>query len=282
MKIWREKIGGMVEPLVAPQAVIAVHVHWLQRGAMLLLLLLALFGIGWHLLHAPLRAVHIATPLMFSSEGSLRAATARKTFGGFYTTDLEPVRQSLAALPWVRKVTVRRHWPDQLEAQIQEHEPLAFWRETAAPGEGSAPRFDAPVRLLNRQGEIFEVNSGEVDDTLRHTLPQVQALSSRASEVAQLFETLNQLLAPTGVHVSGIKLNHYDEWQATLSNGAFLQLGGGDLNSVTQRATRFARALPQWRTGSAQRIAGADLRYANGFSVRLAPATEALLASAQR
>ena len=78
-----------------------------------------------------------------------------KIKGNFFTTDLEQVRTAFEAVPWVRRATVRREWPDQLIVEVEEHEALGTWGEDG--------------RLLSVKGDVFTANLAEADED--HELP---------------------------------------------------------------------------------------------------------------
>ena len=74
--------------------------------------------------------------------------------GTFFTMDLDRARAALAQVPWVRRASLRRQWPQRLEVTIEEHEPLARWNDDAlidvdgevfsADYDGELPQFDGP------------------------------------------------------------------------------------------------------------------------------------------
>ena len=73
------------------------------------------------------------TPPVRASAPHRRGGDPRRTSPGtFFTVDLERRVDAFGALPWVRKVEVRRQWPDRLEVVIEEHRPLARWNDDAA------------------------------------------------------------------------------------------------------------------------------------------------------
>ncbi|MDW8341184.1 MAG: FtsQ-type POTRA domain-containing protein [Geminicoccaceae bacterium] len=64
------------------------------------------------------------------------------------SVELNELRKQLEALPWVRTAAVRRQLPDTLHAVLEEHRPLALWRE----------RDGARVKLVDEEGEIVPVS----------------------------------------------------------------------------------------------------------------------------
>ena len=111
--------------LVAAAALLAAGAVWLVRVPSL-----------------PVKQVVFAEPLPHTKRGEVEQVLPGSLKGNFFSLNLEQVRGSLEKLPWVRKVDVRRQWPDRLEIMIEEHKPVARW------GEGRG-------ELVNSYGEVF-------------------------------------------------------------------------------------------------------------------------------
>ena len=75
-----------------------------------------------------------------------------------------------------------------------------------------------------------------------------------------------------GTTIDALTLRDSGSWWMQLENGANLELGGGKELEVLQRIQRFVRTLPQI-TQQYQRTADAleyaDLRYPDGYALRL-------------
>ena len=99
------------------------------------LTLLAMLGSGlWWLSQRPYFTLRDAAilaaeghPLRHVSPSLLRAAVKREVRGNFFSIDLDAVRTTIETVPWVRRASVRRVWPDGLEVAIEEHRTLALW-----------------------------------------------------------------------------------------------------------------------------------------------------------
>ena len=74
----------------------------------------------------PLRHLAAEGDVAHLRERAERAARAARV-GKFFSVDLDAVRRAFESLPWVRKVEVRRLWPDRIEVSIEEHVALARW-----------------------------------------------------------------------------------------------------------------------------------------------------------
>ena len=195
----------------------------------------------------PLREVNVTGGVTRTTRDQVRAIVVEQIKGNFFTLDLDAARAAFQKLPWVRRATLRRHWPDRLEVDVEEHTVLARWRDRA---------------LVNSYGEVFEAATGE-------TLPVFMAPEGTAAEVAQRYEAFRALLEPLGKRPVQVYVSARRAWQLRLNDGEVLELGRSQMEERLQRFVRaYARTLAQLPS-RAYRI---DLRYSNGFAVR-APST---------
>ena len=93
--------------------------------------------------------------------------------GTFFTVDLRSAQMAFEKLPWVRRVDVRRRWPNGLEVFVEEHRELARWGSTA---------------LVNRYGELFEGASN-------NRLPVLVGPNGSHAEVTRHYHQFNETLA---------------------------------------------------------------------------------------
>src|SRR5262245_49832250 len=125
----------------------------------------------------PVREVRLANPLERTTRQDIEGALRGRIAGNFFAVEPAEIRAGLQQLPWVRRVTVRRVWPDSLEVAIEEHVALARW------GAGG---------LVSTNGERF---GGHTDDPL----PTFVAPSGHETEVTLRYGSFKALLAPLGV-----------------------------------------------------------------------------------
>ncbi|HSN19244.1 MAG TPA: cell division protein FtsQ/DivIB [Usitatibacter sp.] len=157
---------------------------------------------------------------------------------------LGAVREAARRIPWVRDAAVRRRFPDGLEVTFEAYDALARW------GAG---------RLVSARGEVF-------DAAFDGKLPRFQGPEGSAPAMVQQYRALVPMLAPLASPVAELRLSPRGAWQVLLDSGLFLELGRGD---VAPRVERFVAA---WPGLAARGVATkhADLRYANGFALRVA------------
>lgn len=181
----------------------------------------------------------------------------------FFSIDLMEGRRVLEALPWVRQARLRRVWPNALHATLQEHHPVALWQ--------SSERED---QMVNSFGEVFEANTGEVDE---QALPVFQAPSKASSQEAvamlEMYQQLQPIVVALGSQINTLRLNERGAWTMALATDAEVELGRGTAEEVIARTRRFVRTVLKFAQRTQQSLPDAllyaDLRYASGYAVRM-------------
>ncbi len=204
----------------------------------------------------PLREVVVSTPLREVTAMQIEYAANNAVSGNFFTVNLDAVRAAFEKLPWVRKASVRRRWPGGLELNIEEHVAAARWKHV----EG------AEARLVDTEGEVFAAASSA-------KLPLFIGPEGSAPEILARHRELGDLLAGIGRQPQSVMLSPRQAWQVRLDDGVLIDLGRDQTKSPVRE--RLARFLSVYREAGEKLRAKAevvDLRYPNGFAVRLARA----------
>ena len=223
----------------------------------------ALFGIAaalvfcaavWALAHSsafPLRAVRVEGEFVHVTRESIAQSLRGRTGGGFFTVDLGAVRAGLKTNPWVRLAEVRRAWPDSLEVYLEERVAMARW---GSPGDG---------RLVDTFGEIFRGDSDAA-------LPSLAGPPGTERELTRRYVQFRELLTPLDVEPRAVTLSPRYAWQLRLSNGLAVQLGReSERQPVRERLGRFVAFYPQTLDRLGRSFEYVDLRYPNGFALRV-------------
>lgn len=192
----------------------------------------------------PLREVRVSGELAHVTRDEVEELVRRELRGNFFTLDLGAARGAFERLSWVRKVNVRRRWPDRLEVVLEEHVPLARWSDRA---------------LVNTRGEVFEATYGG-------KLPRFVGPAGAAKEMAIQYEYFRTSLAAIGLTPVAVQISQRRAWRIQLATGLTLELGR---EQVEARLTRFVAAYGRTLARLERRIDYVDLRYANGFAVRI-------------
>ncbi len=232
-------------------------------SALVAAVVLALIGSSvWWLSQRPmftLRAVTVDSmygmELKHVNKLTLRAGVLGRIKGNFFTANLEQVRTAFESVPWVRKATVRREWPDQLIVEIEEHEPLGTWGEDG--------------RLLSVKGDVFTANLAEADED--HVLPQLDGPEGSEKEVLARFAELRSWFAPLRLAPEKLSLSSRYAWTVRLDNGMRVALGREqDKTTLKTRVDRLVNIYPQLAALLPDGIDSIDMRYQNGLALSAA------------
>jgi cell division protein FtsQ len=198
----------------------------------------------------PLREIAVQGAVEHTTREQIETIARRELRGNFFTVDLEAARGAFEKLPWVRRAALRRTWPDRLGVMLEEHRPLARWRD---------------VGLVNTHGEVFAAASAA-------QLPVFVGPQGSAAEMTEHYLAFRDALAGIGRSVRELRLSSRRAWQVRLDDGRVLELGRQD---AVQRLERFAAVYPRVARELPHARVRIDLRYPNGFAVRLPGASAA-------
>jgi cell division protein FtsQ len=224
------------------------YVAGILTGIALLIFMLAAAQLALRSTHFPLRHITVRGTLAHTAAAQIERATRGRIAGNFFSVDLAAVRAGLEQLPWVRRVNVRRVWPDGLEISIEERVALARWGDDA---------------LVDSQGERFVARTDAA-------LPTFAGPAGTEAEVTHRYRRFAALLAPLGDPLERVTLTPRYAWQIKLRSGLSIVLGRDTSElPVEARLARFVAVYPQTLGRIPQRHEYVDLRYPNGFALRV-------------
>jgi cell division protein FtsQ len=220
-----------------------------------LLALVLLAAGGYWLIQRPnfaLREIQIDGDTDHINSPTVRASVVGHLKGNFFTVDLDTARQQFEQMPWVRRASVRRVWPNALAVTLEEYKPLGTW---------------GADQLVSVDGELFTANQGELDEEL----PAFDGPDGTAKEVVARYQDFKKWYAPLKATPEEVTLSPRYAWTVKLSNGTEIEYGR-ERNPQTL-ADRTKRLLEAWAAVTqrwGKDIEYADLRYPNGFAIRAA------------
>jgi cell division protein FtsQ len=212
----------------------------------------------------PLREIVVRGDLKNAASAEIESAVDG-IGGNFFAADLAAARARLEQVGWVRRVDLRRVWPDRIEVRLEEHVAFARWGDSG---------------LVNTFGEAFAATMERADEA---RLPLFAGPAGTEGELTRRYRRFAELLAPLGQApehgvIAAIVLTSRYAWQLRLADGLELELGRDGAEAVEQRLARFVAAYPESLGRLPQRAAATgtsvprhvDLRYPNGFALRVA------------
>jgi cell division protein FtsQ len=200
----------------------------------------------------PVGSVRIEGKFRQLTNDELQQAVAPLAATGFFVVDVGEIQARLQAMAWVDQVSVRRVWPDELDIDVREQQPVARWGSTS---------------FINARAEVFTPERS----VALTTLPQLAGPDGYEQRVLQMHGSMQALLRPLQLEVSDLSLDARRAWRVRLSNGLTLAVGR---SHPLQRVARFVKVYPAILVAADGRLTAVDLRYSNGFAAHW-QATEA-------
>ena len=193
----------------------------------------------------PVRQIEIQGTLTKLSKSDVVAAIV-PNLAGFFRTDLAAVHQAVSRLPWVKRATVARQWPDTLVVWIQEQSVRAIWHDGG---------------LVNEQGEVFYARNASE----KNTLPVLSGPVGSAKTLLSFYDEITQIFARVPVAVERLSMDERRSVEVELDDGVTLVLGHSvDTLFLEQFSVVYADILRH----DPRRVARVDMRYPNGFAVQ--------------
>ncbi|MGA0955255.1 MAG: cell division protein FtsQ/DivIB [Burkholderiaceae bacterium] len=212
------------------------------------------------------QVVSLGPPIANLTKSDIRQAIEQAGQGTALTTPLHDLRDVLEDHAWVRQVSMRRVWPNRLLVWVEEHEPIAIW---------------ADGQLINSYGELFSAQAdlGQVQERLGCKMPRLLGPVGSHLRVMERAMALQEELESHKRVLTRLELTEQLSWKAVLDGALVVELGRDQLpSSPIERLqgllTRLESLEASLETKSGmQRLALADLRYANGFAFRAVSAS---------
>lgn len=202
----------------------------------------------------PLREVVVLQDLHEVKRSEVETALDGRLLGNFFSVDLDALRRSLEQLPWVRHAEVRRQWPSRIEVSLEEHVPVAFWGQ-------------ATGQLVNSYGEVFTANLSQPPSV---AMPVLFGPTGMAPEMLGYFQQAEDLLKPIGRQPRALNVSPRLALQVKLDDGMVIELGREQAKApVRERLARFVAHYQSVLTVAKQRPSVVDMRYPNGFALRV-------------
>jgi cell division protein FtsQ len=215
----------------------------------------------------PVNEIQVTGQLAFLDKAEIESIVKREIDGGYFTVDLNNIRDVLMQQPWIKNVSLRRQWPANLDVTITEQKPVAYWNEDG---------------YINASGEIFKPL--HIDRKLN--LPVLNGPEGHHDNVWKFMNVLYQEMALLEFEVVRLDLDERRSWQLVISEYNDSATDKTALNTIDvklgrfeteKRLKRFVRILPSLTVGrgsandavTEKNIKVIDMRYPNGFAVQM-------------
>jgi cell division protein FtsQ len=254
-----------------------MDVRLMNIAAMLLGAAACLAGLGLAVRWALAQPVFAVSKIVVDGDTShhnaitLKANVGGRISGNFFTLDLAQTRGVFESVPWVRKATVRREFPNRLRVTLQEHRSSGFWGA------------DSESRMVNTLGEVFEANAGDAE---MDELPRFVGAEGQSATVLAMYQLLAKALTPADAVIEQLELSERNGWRMQLDTGTQMELGRGSAEEVMQRLGKFLatykQVLSSYQRSGLDRVESVDLRHGEGYAIRLSGVTTVVPAASDK
>ncbi|KAF3977778.1 MAG: FtsQ-type POTRA domain-containing protein [Methylococcales symbiont of Iophon sp. n. MRB-2018] len=226
-----------------------------KRITQLIMVIMSLYLIvwfGWQEVKAqgadwlPVKYVRIEGAFQYMSKEKVKQVITAHVMNGLYNVEVKKIQQSVKQLPWVRKVKVKRVWPDAINIKIKEKEPILRWGKN---------------KLLSRTGQIF------IPDNMNdfRELPFMSGPEGSEKSLLVKMNEMSSALLKQNMKLTEFVVNKRRSWKLKLDNNLEIKLG---TNDQEKKFKRFLKTFALIGREQIKKVAAVDLRYANGYTLR--------------
>ncbi len=169
--------------------------------------------------------------------------------GTFMSQNVDVIQQQIERLPWIKQVSVRKQWPDELKIHLVEYVPVARWNDQNVV-DADGVSFRLPLSLSAQQ-----------------PMPMLYGPEGSENEVMAGFYQMSDALKPSKITLKAASMSARRSWQLVTSDDMKIELGRDDTMKRLQRFIDLYPVLLRQAQAENKRIGYVDLRYDSGAAV---------------
>ncbi|WP_432368834.1 cell division protein FtsQ [Pantoea allii] len=202
----------------------------------------------------PLSKLVVTGQLHYTTHDDIRQAIlSLGSPGTFMSQDVNIIQQQIERLPWIKQVSVRKQWPDELKIHLVEYTPVARWYDS---------------HMVDSDGVSFSVPANHMG---KETLPMLYGPEGSEKEVLAGYHSMDDVLKARKFTLKVASMTARRSWQLVTSDDVRIELGRTDTMKRLNRFIELYPVLLQQGQNEHKRINSVDLRYDSGASVGWTP-----------
>ncbi|MFT5657979.1 MAG: cell division protein FtsQ [Gammaproteobacteria bacterium] len=213
-----------------------------------LLIIVPLFGGISYLVQnhtfLPIKTIQLSGSFQHINQQEVETALRPFVGEGFFSLDIQKVRNILRDKPWAESVSIRRVWPDRVLIQIVEKKPVARWDED---------------HLISDKANIYLANVDAFQ-----ALPRVHGANVQAERLLIQYYDFAERFSALGETVRVVNIDSRGAIDIELAQGFKIKLGREEVERKIGRLVSIYQQQIKPRRTEIQQL---DLRYSNGFAV---------------
>jgi cell division protein FtsQ len=135
---------------------------------------------------APVQDIVVSGELIFIDVKNIEMLIKRTQPGSFFELDVNQTHQTVEAMPWVYRASVRKRWPSGLEIFVVEQQPSAVWNGDM---------------LLNQYGDAFDAQISSDELNSKMTLPNLYGPGGSEQTALQGYRNMQSLLETSNLFI---------------------------------------------------------------------------------
>ncbi len=224
---------------------------FLKRACLGVLLVTSLIGMGLFYRHIQLAPSFPIVKITVNKTSRINEAWLSEQLQPYVgqnllTLPIQQVVQQLKANPWVKTVSIRRHWPNRILVKIETYQPVAQWNQTAY--------------LADNNHLVETALLKELSD-----LPLLEGPADQRNLVWQAYQEFSQISRRVELPITRLTFTPWGSWRVTLAKKIEVVLGKTDTHSRLERFIMAYNTLEKLRT--TENMVYVDLRYNNGLTI---------------
>lgn len=202
----------------------------------------------------PLSKLVVTGEMHYTTHDDIRQAIlSLGSPGTFMSQNVCVIQQQIERLPWIKQVSVRKQWPDELKINVVEFVPVVRWNDShMADADGVS--FSIPVSYIGKEN-----------------MPMLYGPEGSEKEVLVGYHTISNVMQASKFILKVASMTARRSWHLVTSDDVRIELGRID---PMKRLTRFIALYPDLQRQAQiqnQRVNYVDLRYDSGAAVSWLP-----------
>ena len=210
---------------------------------------IAVKGVDWYADVWPVKQVSLENESQYFSKQELVQFLNQNQIKGMWAIDLEELQLKVKDIDWVKKVEIRKIWPDHLSFYIEEHQPVARFGKYVLTQAGTKIAQGTKAQMLDSLPKIELENANEKS-------------AQSYSKIWQEYKTIRRQFELLDLKLSKLEVDQINNWLLRFESGIGINLGRKEHLERVEKLVQVYNSIE-----NRKELKSIDLRYHNGFAV---------------
>jgi cell division protein FtsQ len=227
----------------------------------------------------PIKRIVMLNKLQEQDNQQLQKLISESIDGGFFSLNIENLRQKIETLAWIETVSVRKKWPHTLQLQIQEKKVAGRWIASASNRKTINKLIEEKwdkKSLISDKGIVFRATLTTVQNKKYNNLEIYSSPDDLSVSSLTKCRHFAKMMSEVKLKIKRCFQDQRRSWFVELENDLKLFLGRDNnkneinnvKNKISLRVATFIMAYKKILQKYEKRIDRIDMRYTNGFAIK--------------